>query len=540
MINSIKSYIKSIFKLSPFIVSLYTVVLLIAIISIPLKCFDIALACAIYSIIILAVYCFRPKSVANHILVDDCKLTQKIITIVVALITIAALTLPMSINPLYNGEQPHHRNQYEIMAESILSGHIDMYPDEDKSALEKLENPYDPQQRTAANAYFHWDHAYYNSHYYMYFGIVPVFLLFLPFRLITGTSLLTYHAVQIFVALSIIGFFVLFYTLSKTFFKKMSFGMYIALSVGFSAMSFWYAVGVPTLYTVPITSGICLMIWSIYFFIKAVYIEKTENRQIIFAFFGALLGALAFGCRPPIALANIIIIPMLIVFLKQRKFTLKLLLKLIYAASPYFIIAILLMVYNYVRFESPFEFGQSYQLTVADQTVYTSILDSFNLKNQINGLVNNFIKYNDVSDKFPYIAHNGAFINFPILLLCFAAFKPAVYKKLKENKLNYLVITMFITLVLITAIDVLWSPYILERYRMDIYFIMAILCFIVIGFFHSTIKAENQNKFSCFIMIFSLFTFITSIVLFLIPADANYTLLHPEILENIKNFLFLK
>ena len=43
--------------------------------------------------------------------------------------------------------------------------------------------------RKEAGVSVHWDHAYYNGHYYMYFGVVPVLLLFLPFRLLTGQAL---------------------------------------------------------------------------------------------------------------------------------------------------------------------------------------------------------------------------------------------------------------------------------------------------------------------------------------------------------------
>lgn len=66
--------------------------------------------------------------------------------------------------------------------------------------LLQMDNPYDPQARVDLGVDYRWDTAYYHGHYYMYFGVVPVFLLFLPFRLITGMSLTTYHATQVFVA----------------------------------------------------------------------------------------------------------------------------------------------------------------------------------------------------------------------------------------------------------------------------------------------------------------------------------------------------
>jgi hypothetical protein len=50
--------------------------------------------------------------------------------------------------------------------------------------------------------------------------------------------------------------------------------------------------------------------------VKAVWGTKDENRAILLAFVGALLGALAFGCRPSIALGNLMVIPCLAVFLQ--------------------------------------------------------------------------------------------------------------------------------------------------------------------------------------------------------------------------------
>lgn len=265
----------------------------------------------------------RPQSTLYKTTLEKFTWKKKAFCVLTVVITIAACTWPMGKIPIWNGEVPDHRNQYELMAEAILEGHIDLRYGDEKE-LSKLDNPYDPEEREESGVKFHWDHAFYDGHYYMYFGVVPVFLVFLPYRIITGMPLTTYHATQIFVAAAIIGIFTLLYLLSKLFFKKLSYCVYLALSVAFSVMSVWYSIAVPALYCTAITSAIALEIWSLYFYIRAVWGETSENRQIIFAFIGAALGALAFGCRPPIALANILVLPMLVVFLRQRKITFRL------------------------------------------------------------------------------------------------------------------------------------------------------------------------------------------------------------------------
>lgn len=428
------------------------------------------------------------------------------------IITVAVLILPMGALPIWNGEKPGHRNQYELMAEAILDGHIDFdYGDED--SLSQLENPYDPVARKEAGVKYHWDHAYYNGHYYMYFGIVPVFLVFLPYRILTGTALTTYHATQIFVAFSVVGIFVLFDLLSKLFFKNLNYGVRLSLSVAFSVMSVWYSTAEPALYCTAITSAIALEVWSLYFFIRAVWGEQKENRQILFAGIGALSGALAFGCRPPIALANILVLPMLAVFLKQRKFTPKLFGKLFLAALPYFAVATGLMIYNYVRFDNPFEFGQAYQLTVADQSQYKITLDFNTVTRILKGLAQNFLAIGKISGEFPYIKAGGVFFNFPILLLCFGIISPSVLKNMKKSKILTLVIGFFITVLIITAADVMWTPYLLERYRMDIYFIMGIACFTVVGMMSNSYDGKIRRCVNCAAVILPVITVISSVLL---------------------------
>lgn len=460
------------------------------------------------------------------------EIIKKVIACIVALITIIICVKPMADLPLWNGEIPGHRNQYELMAEAILDGRIDFaYGDE--SGLETLQNPYDPDERKEAGVKYHWDHAYYDGHYYMYFGIVPVFLAFLPYRIITGTALTTFHATQLFTAVIIAGFFSLFWLLSKLFFKKMPFVLYLSLSVAFSVMSVWYAVAEPALYCTAITAAIALEIWSIYFFVWAVYLEKRENRQIFLAGVGALFGALVFGCRPPIALANIVVIPLLYVFLKEHTFTRKLAGKLALAATPYLLVATGLMIYNYVRFDNPFEFGQAYQLTVADQSNYSLSINGTQLLRIINGAAGNFFAFRSITEAFPYFQTSSVFFNFPILFSVIALFS-SVREHAKRTKALPFLLGLFISAIVITAIDVLWSPYLLERYRMDIYFLMGISCFLTLGMWYE----ESGKKRGIALLIFSLsiVTVLSAFLLYVRTVGVYY----PDKINEFANMLGIK
>ena len=453
----------------------------------------------------------------NTIPIDTISKKGNILILITILITVVACTAPMGVSPAYNGTHAEHRNQYELMAEALKDGHL--YIDYDQAEidiLETLDNPYDPQERLEKNAEFHWDHAYYNRHFYMYFGVVPVLLLFLPFLFITGTSLTTYHATQIFTAGIIIGIFVLFRLIANKHFKKLSLGMYLYLSASFSCISVWYAAAVPALYCTAITSAVCLQIWSIYFFCKAVWITNGVNKQLLYATVGALLGALTFGCRPTIGLANLIVLPLLSEFLRQHHLTPKLAGKLCLAAMPYAIVAIALMAYNYARFENPFEFGQSYQLTVTDQL---ELFRSVPLSRIINETIRNFVHYADVYSDFPHLSHSSLFWNFPIFFCIFLGFLPPVSASIQKKKLLSFIITIILSIVIITILDVIGSPELLERYRSDIYFIAGLLCFLMIGLRYDSMEISHQPVFSSRMMFLSVVTLFTVFIHYLIELN---------------------
>lgn len=469
----------------------------------------------------LALYACRPRSLLYRIGLRGDLPVKRLLAVLVALVTIAVCILPMGEFSIWNGEIPGHRNQYELMAEAFLDGRLDFaYGDEE--SLAGLENPYDPDERKEAGVYYHWDHAYYKGKYYMYFGVVPVLLVFLPYRALTGMSLTTYHGTQLFVAATVAGIFALFYLLQKLFFKKLPFGVYLTLAAAFSMMSVWYASAEPALYCTAITAALALQTWSIWFFVRAVWGDGSENKRIAFAAVGALLGALVFGCRPPIALANVLVIPMLYVFLRKNKFTWKLLFKLILAALPYAAVAAGLMLYNYARFEDPFEFGQAYQLTVADQSNYKITLDGKMLLNIFNNTAENLFGLGMISEDFPYLHHGGVYGNFPILLLTVAAFKTSVRQQLKAHRLRPLLIGLVVSMLLISAIDIMWTPFLLERYRMDIYFLAGIACFLSIGLWMQGSGKVSRGRIGMAVMLLSFMTIVSCFLFFLRTASVYY------------------
>ena len=82
--------------------------------------------------------------------------------------------------------------QYQKLAEAIADGHVYLN-DQVPEWLKQMENPYDRNERGRLAAEtgepYLWDNVYYNGHYYVYFGIVPVLLAYLPYYLIFHAAL---------------------------------------------------------------------------------------------------------------------------------------------------------------------------------------------------------------------------------------------------------------------------------------------------------------------------------------------------------------
>lgn len=469
---------------------------------------------AVWTGIAFILWLIRPNSKVHRVLFSQAK---KGINVIACILTIIACVVPMKLSPVYNGDIVTHRNQYEVFAESLINGKLYFDYEVDDRLLE-MDNPYDHDEREALDIDYHWDHAFYNGKYYMYFGVVPAVLVFVPFKLITGVSLRTYHATQIFVTLLIIGLFKLFKLIASKFFREMTNSVFIFTFMAFSVMSVWYFVDAPALYCTAISAGVCFEIWSFYFFFMAIFATKSQGETLMTLVIGSLLGALTFGCRPTVALANLILIPVLIAIVREKRFEKHVPIKLLISVIPYAVIGTLLMWYNYARFGSVFEFGQSYQLTVTDQSNYGSFLSHVSLGRILEWLSYYFLTTSFSSDLLSY----GVFITYPVIALsAIWIFKRNCYNCLKQSKLRPLVLTMIITLVVIIAFSSTSAPYPVARYRTDVFWLIAIIAFIFIGF--EADAAQNKRNFSALICNLMCLSMAVSFVLFWVPFDHNFT-----------------
>lgn len=448
-----------------------------------------------------------------------------------ALVALSCM-LPMGLSPKYNGEEPEHRNQYELITEAFLAGQLHFQYDDVDARLLAMENPYDAGERERLGVYCHWDYAFYDGQYYMYFGVVPVLLAFLPYRLLTGRTLAGYHVAQLYAGVFIAGIFALFWLLGRKFLKKMPVTLYLLLSAAVSYMSLWNVVATPQLYGMTIVCALGLAVWSLYGFARAVFCIERENRAIVCAALAALLGALVFGCRPTVGFFNLLALPLLAVFLKKHRFSARLAGKLLLAALPYALVAAGLMAYNWARFDNPFEFGQAYQLTVTDQSGYGSMLSRFSLVDLLSGLRYYLLNFR-TPDILPSI---GLLIASPVLtaggVLLLSRKNRSV---LREKGLSPFAATLLLSALVIVAFDVLWAPHPTPRYRMDFSWLLGIATFVMVGC--ACERQEDAARFSRVIGLLCLMTMIAAVLMALYPQGKNFTEYYAA---ELKTFLGLR
>jgi len=444
-----------------------------------------------------------------------------IVTALVCIAQVLFFSFVMSqASPIWTDDTNNHHAQYATLARSLVHGHIYLDTMIADPLMAIIPNPYDPAIREEYHVGYYWDHAYYRGKYYVYFGIVPCLLLFAPYYLLTGTDLSAWIATMVFVDAGIVGFYCLFFFIWKKLFHHINYWVVLFLTIAFSSLSFSRALTTPALYCTAITSGITMMIWAQYFWCRAAYSDSRSKTIITFAFLGSLFGALSFGCRPPIGLANIALLPLICITYRRiagssRRWFLSAFI------APYLLIGFSLMLYNYLRFQSPFEFGQSYQITIADQHQYRSFADNFHADKIMADLYKYFLTRVSLFQKFPYLYFGGIFMNYPILLFVFIPLLSSHRKLLQKRKLFAYWWILLTTVFLIAVFESYWAPDVTERYRMDMYFITCIAAFIGINSLLTKLSGRHVRIASILVMIACVVTLITCVLFYFIPYDDN-------------------
>jgi len=317
----------------------------------------------------ILLYVFRPSSDIYQKKLNFTSKIQRLILMSSVYIQIIAMVLLASANPRYVNPRWLHHQQYQKLAVALANGrfYLEEVPPEELMAL---ENPYDTQLRKSEGVSYIWDQAYYNGRYYVYFGVVPVLLLYLPYYVLTGNALPNYLVVIICEIGFFVGVMLLLKEIVKRFFKNISIGTFLLIDLLFILASGSLILAqVPTLYTIPIIMGLMFTVFGLYFWLSSIREERLLPVRILL---GSICMALVAGCRPQLLLGSLLCVPTLFRYIqriiKQEKLPRQTGVSAACFMGPYVIVAAFLMYYNYSRFGSIFDFGANYNLTTNDMT----------------------------------------------------------------------------------------------------------------------------------------------------------------------------
>ncbi len=247
---------------------------------------------------------------------------------------------------------------YNLLVQGFREGHLSVKK-EVPTGFARLADPYDP----AANRIY-WgppygigDLSYYKGRLYLYFGVTPALILFWPVVALTGHYLMNRLAVTLFCAVGVTISLTLLRALWRRYFAEVSVWV-----VATCALALGLATGVLVLlppsdvYQVAISCGYMLAMLAL----GAVWcgLHDTERRWRWLMAASVAYG-LAVGARPSLLLGGtILLVPVVCAWRERRPIGAA----LMAATIPITLIGLGLMLYNELRFDSPFEFGQHYQL----------------------------------------------------------------------------------------------------------------------------------------------------------------------------------
>lgn len=254
---------------------------------------------------------------------------------------------------------------YGSLAAGFLKGHLWMDRAADP-ALAAMKNPYDPGERGAHGLH---DASYYRGHYYLYFGVTPVVLLFAPVLALGGSYVSEGFAAVLFCVVALVLGVITWRSVLRRNFPAASVWLELAgvVAVGVVTM-------VPTLlrrasiWEVPIACALACFMLALFALWKCL----SRNNAPGWLALASFSVGLCIGARPVYIFATIMLLIPLAAQARQtgagwwrRREARSLLLA---AIVPVMIAGLWLALYNYLRFGSVVEFGQRYQMAGEDVT----------------------------------------------------------------------------------------------------------------------------------------------------------------------------
>ncbi|MDE6092744.1 MAG: hypothetical protein K2G14_06570, partial [Ruminococcus sp.] len=457
-----------------------------------------------------------------------CKISAAIVTISAVLI---AFGMTCEKIPYNSDDYFLQKEGNQISEELVLAfenGQVSLM-DEPEKELFELKDPYDTYVRESTVPDYKWDHVFYNGKYYSYYGIAPVILLFLPYHLITGSFFPTDIAVLIFSALGLIFLTMTYNAIIKRWFRRIPSGCYIAgLVILLTVCGIWYCVGRPLFYEISISSGFAFTALGAYFLISSNVIGGGEISLAKIPF-ASLFLAIAVLCRPTLAVYSVCACVYYAIgfrnsakihypdgsikTVKSRKIK-----YILGALIPFVVLGLVQMWYNYARFDSPFDFGIKYSLTINDfiDSEYHTLFVLIGMFAYIFAFPSVKPDYPYVETPFTYFDANGYYFKdlgqtSGILFLALPVFAYLLggkaLRKLpdRRTKIKYSVITLLPCVIMpLLIMFSIWESGYAVRYTADFSWQILTGAYVILFFLYQNTANITLKKLFRYFMAFSM------------------------------------
>lgn len=320
------------------------------------------------------------------------------------------LDLPKTEAEFYNCDA------YTQLLDAFLKGQLNLDVKADPR-LATMNNPYDFGEREKLKVKVTWDRPYYKGKYYVYFGMAPLLMAHAPIYFLTGHVPSLALACWWLGSLAVVAMLWGIRTMGRALIAKPNLLLFLGVQLAAVSSSLvWYLQVGLSHYHMPYITEIFwlgILVGSIYsLFTPRDLLEAGQAvggshlrgwlRRVLLLLAGVSIVLIVMS-RPLVLLMGLVLTLPAVWILFQENYRAKLkpfCLDALFAVVPVVIGACFVMWYNYVRFESITEFGQSYQLTVDDNSANKLVFAWPLLRNSLYYYLFEPLEY---SKEFPFV-----------------------------------------------------------------------------------------------------------------------------------------
>ena len=306
----------------------------------------------------------------------DC-LTKARWKAVLPAVLLVMIAVPAYIWPSLNPYVSHPlQDEYGPLARALLSGNTSVG---DASEIVKEAEGKIVFWNSYSNDVM-FDYSYYDGRYYVYFGVLPCIVFYMPYYIITGSDLPNYIPFVTLCLILVAEIYLFLGMLIRRFYRSTPYPARLLMTgAAFSGMYLPLFISVPDHYTIAICFGVVLFLAGGMCWLRAAFpLEEHNGQPVKYLALGSVLMAAVSLCRPTLLIPGFVLIGLMTAkAIKTGKdknskndnndnngnLVKGCLTGALAIAIPYMVFGVICMYYNQIRFGSPFDFGVSKNIT---------------------------------------------------------------------------------------------------------------------------------------------------------------------------------